>query len=128
MDEKEVPQSLYVPSFGKRLLWWFGIYFTLQLPLIRYFPFFWLFPNGLVKYFFHVDPTVVGEPALLGFPVLFFIGWGFYLTHLILSLFIPSKRAFIILMAILIVLVSLNVTSCRKEIYEDETKPDHSML
>ncbi len=124
MDDQEIPKSRYLPSFGKRLLWWFGIYLVLQLPLIQFFPFFWLFPNGLIKYFFHVDPTVPDGPALLGFPVLFLVGWSLYLAHLVLSLLVPSKKAFIILMAILIVLVSLNVRSCRNEIREDETKPD----
>ncbi|MCE0499222.1 MAG: hypothetical protein LV481_14880 [Methylacidiphilales bacterium] len=112
MAENEAPRSSYVPSKEKRLLWWFGIYFFLQVPLIRFFPFFWLFPNGLVKFFFHIDPTVVGKPVLL------LLAYSFYLAHLTLSLIIPSKRVFIILMVILIVLVSLNVTSCMNMVNE----------
>ena len=110
MAEKEILKLSYVPSLGKRLLLWFGVYFGFQLPLIGLLPFFWLFPMGLATRFFpplsiQDSPSQAAQLA----------AYGFYVVHLTLSLAIKSRWVFLILMIILLVVVSLNLSTCMKE-------------
>ena len=110
MAESEIQKGRYIPSFGIRLLLWFAIYLGLQLPLFGLFPFFYLFPMGLAKRFFPpIDPQgAVSQMAQL-------CAYGFYLVHLTLSLAIANKWVFWVLMIILLVVVSLNLSTCMKE-------------
>jgi hypothetical protein len=115
MAENEIPQSLYVPSLGKRLLLWFGIYFGAQVPLHIYISSFYLFPVGLFEMFDHLSllqVLSVGE-GLAAF-IFLIVPYLFYFGHLILSLSIRSKRGFFVLMAILIIAVCLNLYGCNE--------------
>jgi hypothetical protein len=103
----EKPRLTYAPSIGKRLAWWFGIYFVMG---------FWLFPIGLCSYIDpllpHPDGTEPSADLSVG------IAYGFYLLHLIVSLAIPSKRIFCILMIILVVAVTMTLSSCATEMHD----------
>lgn len=90
-----------------RLIWWFGIYLGFQLPLIMLWPFFFNYPWGLDPYLaFSVGSD--HEPAFRTF------GYYVYLSHLALTVALPGKRAFRLLMVVLIILVTLNTVSCMK--------------
>jgi hypothetical protein len=96
---------VYTPSVGVRLLWWFGIYVAAQLPLAFSSSPFWAFPAGLAVLL--LSSTAPSLNSLLP------IGYVSYFVHLILSLTVRSKNFFRILMVILLVMVSLNLWSCK---------------
>jgi predicted small secreted protein len=108
------PSAPYEPSVGTRLLWWFGIYFAAQLPLIFFIPFFWAFPLGLATYILFMFPSIESHPRSHPFAIelVYTLAYTFYLWHLILSLAVRSKRTFVVLMIILIIVVCLNLSSC----------------
>jgi hypothetical protein len=94
-------------SLKKRMLWWFGIYLGAQLPLITWWPFMLTYPWGLSPYVsFVLGYTFNYRPIFRDF------GYGFYLMHFLLTANFPSKKAFLALMVILIIVVSLNTASC----------------
>ena len=110
MVENAIPHPAHAPSLGKRLLIWFGIYFGLQLPLIGLLPFFWLFPVGLAYRFF--PPLYLRDgPSQLAQ----LTAYGFYAVHLALSLVVKNRWAFWILVLSLLVVVSLNLSTCMEE-------------
>jgi len=110
MAENEIPKSPYSPTLGVRLLCWFGIYFGAQLPLVFFAFAFWMFPLGLATFIF---PLLGGLGSLqLEKEIAATLAYTFYLWHLILSLTIRSKRIFVVLMVVLIIVVCLNLLSC----------------
>lgn len=98
------------PKIGIRLLWWIGIYLGFQIPLIRYIGFITLFPQGLGAFYpvNPIDPDA-GPPLVIRDSF-----YAFYLAHLILTLVLRSRRAFRILMIILIVVAATNMVGCMK--------------
>ena len=104
----------YQPSPGIRLLWWFGIYFAAQLPLVTMAPAFWMFPVGLSFYLAPLVPTAYADSSKELIPDL---GYIFYALHLALSLIFPSRRVFLILMLILTVAVVANLAGCASEMH-----------
>ena len=94
-------------SFKKRMLWWLGIYFGLQFPLILLFPFILNFPWGLAPYFAFLFGST-NEPAFR------MAGYAFYLIHFVITAMAPGRKFFIFLMLVLIIVVSLNTVSCMK--------------
>jgi hypothetical protein len=98
------------PKVGIRFLWWIGIYLGFQIPLIRYIVYIQLFPQGLGA-FYPVNPTDpdAGPPLVVRDSF-----YAFYLAHLILTLVLRSRRAFRILMIILIVVAATNMVGCMK--------------
>jgi Na+-driven multidrug efflux pump len=109
------------PKIGIRFLWWIGIYLGFQLPLIRYIGFINLFPQGLGA-FYPPDPLVPNA----GPPRWFIYGcYSFYLAHLILTFALRSRRAFRILMIILIVVAATNMVGCMKLVNFDLIPDSH---
>lgn len=104
MDDGKLPDKV---TLKKRLLWWFGIYFGFQLPLILLFPFILNFPWGLAPYFAFVFDSS-NEPAFRT------MGYLFYLTHFLVSMACPNRKLFRALMVVLIIIVCLNTASCMK--------------
>lgn len=111
------PASRFEPSRKIRLAWWFGVYFAAQVPLmppsqwiqaIRFLP---LYPTGFGYAWLKnsSDLTLRMGPLFL---LCLAIPYLVYLLHLGLVLLLPGKRAFMMLMAILIVVVTLNTVSC----------------
>ena len=97
----------FEPSLGNRILWWFGIYFAAQLPLIKYIAGFYLFPFGLAVYYRFLISSGDGQnQGWMLFP------YALYVIHLVLSLCWPNPKAFRILMIILVVIVVLNLVGC----------------
>jgi len=122
-------KSPYSPSFGVRLLWWFGIYVVAQLTLIP-----WVWPPGLIWLIFptgmawwlllmtapftewmHRFGSAVGEYGVIALMVL---SWIVYVTHLIFSLCVRERRTFHILMWILGAIVLFNLGSCASFIHD----------
>jgi hypothetical protein len=91
----------------KRLLWWFGIYFGLQLPLIMLFPFILNFPWGLAPYFAFIFGSS-NEPAFR------MTGYLFYFVHFLATITLSSRAIFNVLRIVLIIVVILNTVSCMK--------------
>jgi hypothetical protein len=106
-------KSLFSPSLEVRLRWWFGIYFVAQLPLVLYVAFEPLFPMGLLGLW--LSPKDLN----IYFQTILLYSYAFYIAHLILSLSLPSKRAFRILMVILIAAVLLNLAGCMTMVPKD---------
>jgi hypothetical protein len=104
MTEAQKPLPSDTVSVRKRLLCWFGIYLGFQLPLIMMFPFFFNYPWGLDPYL-----AFTSGPDKPPFRV---FGYFVYLIHLALTMALPDKRAFRVLMIVLIIIVSLNTASC----------------
>jgi hypothetical protein len=94
-------------SLKKRFLWWFGIYFGAQLPLILWWPCILNYPLGLSPYV----SFVLGYSNPFSFRT---FGYGFYLMHFLLTTMFPSRKAFLTLMIILIIVSSLNTASCMR--------------
>lgn len=114
MDPEKFPNesdSRYSPGIGKRLLWWFGIYFIPQVLLIGFIPFFYLFPTGLSYLIDPKLPKIGGQPTMLGYAP-----YAVYVAHFVLSMVIPSRRIFTVLMAVLIIIVCLNVYGCMQTV------------
>ena len=104
----ETPSKLTeTVSIKKRLLVWLGIYFGFQLPLVLLYPSILNFPSGLAPIFAFVAGAADESP---------FKGLAYlvYLVHLSLTLFLPGRRAFRILMVTLVIIVSLNTASCMR--------------
>ena len=114
MDWDKDLESSRSPSLRVRLIWWFGVYFAAQLPLIMFLPFEPMFPLGLLALWLPGKDFNGGlfEPILVS-------SYGFYIVHLILSLSLPSKMAFRILTIILIIAVVLNLAGCMTMVPKD---------
>jgi hypothetical protein len=106
VPDDQIPKSSRAPALGKRLAWWFGIYIVAQLPLIFSGVPFWAFPMGLAALFL----LGLSGPDFSNWLAPF--GYTLYVCHLALSLIVKSKRVFLFLMIILIIMVSLNLYSC----------------
>ena len=105
MDASSAPVSDARVPLKYRLIGWFGIYLGFQLPLILLWPFFFDYPWGL-------DPFLAFNIHTAQEPRLRTIGYGIYLIHFVFTLALPNRKAFRILMIVLIILVSLNTASC----------------
>lgn len=122
------PASSPAPSPTTRLLWWLGIYFAAQLPLLIYADklkgWLWFaFPLGMGYPFSlllaGVTPPWIGRAAqtngwIGGFFELFPLALPFiiYLVHLILTCRVQKRRHFLLLMWILGAIVLFNLASC----------------
>jgi hypothetical protein len=132
MAEDKVSKSSYSPSFGIRLLWWFGIYFAAQLPLIpwalkmdwRLWP---LFPMamewGFVCFVGALMPHMPNNPdgsitstrqAIENciWTVAIIFPWATYISHFVCTLRVRKRRSFLILMWILGGILISNLASC----------------
>jgi hypothetical protein len=107
VPETELWKPPELVPLKRRLTTWFVIYFGLQLPLILWWPCVLNFPWGLAPYFAFL--TGSSNEALCR-P----LGYLFYIVHFVLSVALPWKKAFTVLMLILIVVVSLNTVSCMR--------------
>jgi hypothetical protein len=97
------------PSRIARFAWWFGIYLAAQLPLIKHAGVFWMYPLGLSNFlmFYNINiPLWCGSGLTL-----VCVPYVIYLVHLVLSLSVTKKR-FLFMMILLIVIVSLNTVGC----------------
>jgi hypothetical protein len=119
------------PSRGIRLLWWFGIYFAAQLPLIPWgyhlnwhlWPLFpmamewgfiglvsWLVPRSVFEAGGNQNTAQILQICIWWVAII--LPWATYVTHLIWTLCIRTRRSFLILIWILIGIVLLNIASC----------------
>jgi hypothetical protein len=94
-------------SWKKRITWWLVIYLAAQLPLVLLWPFFFNYPWGL-------DPFLALNIHTGQEPRFRTAGYFVYLLHFALTMMLPSRKAFRILMWVLIILVSLNTVSCMR--------------
>jgi hypothetical protein len=97
------------PRIRIRLLWWFGIYFGGQLPLVKALFFFPLFPLGLLEWIPRPRDNPIHPPNFAPFIV---AAYGFYLAHFILSVWFSRATAFRILMISLLVVIVFNTIGC----------------
>ena len=108
MAENEITLSSNVPTLGARLLWWFGIYFAAQLFLIYLSPFlspslFWMFPAGpSLTLISHDTSERMADTLCIS-------SYALYVVHLSLTLTIRNRRAFVVLMFLLTILVGLSL-------------------
>jgi Na+-driven multidrug efflux pump len=76
---------------------------------------FYAFPSGLA-YFYTPSVYPYASPSFRFYvKVLALSPYVFYLIHFVLSMTLPSRRAFKWLMIILIIVVTLNLIGCERE-------------
>jgi len=108
------PKPPYEPKLLVRVLFWFGIYFAAQLPLIAYHADFVWFPLGLVGPFVILaDKLTRSEIHLPAWTLN--ATYAFYAVHLAASLIVRRRKTFYILVWILIFIVLFNLAGCEMD-------------
>ncbi len=106
------PFPNYKPDFAVRVLCWVGIYLCGALPtslLLMNPAGLIIFPWGLAALLNSLLPRSWNSgPEGPGFAW----AYGFYVCHFILSLIVPTRRAFRIMMIVLLIVVALNLATC----------------
>ena len=104
---RKTEPNAFQPEVHFRLLWWLVIYTVAQLPWVLFYPgIFFLFPTSLLallpKWIQDGNPSHKAlEVAIIG------VSYGFYAIHLSSCFYFRGKKAFLILIGILLLLVIL---------------------
>ncbi len=118
------------PSVGIRLVWWFGVYFGAQVPLLLYINHFWNFKVigiiAMIRAFPFGLGHMISTHLTYDLPAKYqgvcsqfcngYLPYLIYLAHLGVSLAVRSKRVFYLLMLALAVILALNLSSCVSDI------------
>ncbi len=112
------------------MLWWFGIYFVAQLPIIPWTLAWWqmwlLFPMTMEWGFMGLMGSLIPKSVWqadgnqhaatilynCAWTVAAILPWATYVTHCICTLCVRQRRSFLILMWILGGILILNLASC----------------
>lgn len=111
-ESRKTKPLFYEPDVAIRLAWWFGIN---GIPLAYCFiggpMMFALYPSGLAMPFLSGTNMIHDSTGATAERVMWVCG-GFYIVHFILTLVIPNKRVFWILVWVLFAALVLNLSGC----------------